>query len=332
MKKFKLFLLPYCLLMLSAANLNVFASEHMLVPGGNTIGITVSTNGLTVINTAEFSDENGILCSPAKEAGLRGGDIILKINGCEVNSVAELEKSTDKSESLDVLYKRDGYEHTTKITPKRDLTDGKFRIGIWIKDSASGIGTMTYYDPTSGNFGALGHGICSTNEDLIEIRGGEILKAEITSIRRGEKGAPGELIGIFGDKKDIIGNVEKNTADGVFGHTKSKKSENLVEVAERCEVKEGAATILCNVESEAVREYSVKIVKINDDEESSKGMIIKITDSDLLEKTGGIVRGMSGSPILQNGKLVGAVTHVFVNDPTRGYGIFIENMLKEAEK
>ena len=334
MKKISNFFKPYCvvLLLLSLINVSAYAEERLLVPVGRTIGVTVNIKGVSVINTAGFEEEGGGSCSPAAEAGISGGDTILKINGKEVTSVKTLEKLTDGENEVAVVYEHNGKEIQTTVKPKKDVSDGKYRIGVWIKDSASGIGTMTYYDPNTGNFGALGHGICDSNGSLINISGGNALEAEITSIRRGEKGAPGELIGVFSEGNNKIGSIDKNTDEGIFGRLNRDKleSDKAISVAERDEVHEGDASVMCNVEGDDVCEYSVSIIKINDDENSSKGMIVKVTDPRLIEKTGGIVQGMSGSPLIQDGKFVGAITHVFVNNPTRGYAVFMDKMTSAA--
>lgn len=313
-----------------------YAQKRLLVPVGKTVGVTVNMHGISVVNTAEFETADGRNISPAKEAGICAGDVILKINGKDVCSSAELVKLTEKSgdNSICLTVRRDEKEFETEIKPEKEMSDGVYKLGVWIKDSSSGIGTLTYYDPETLRFGALGHGICN-DELLTDINGGEILNAEVASLRRGEKGAPGELIGVFTEKENALGEIFSNTDCGIFGKLDKKpefSDEAPIETASREEVTTGEATILSNVEGDEIAEYSVEIVKINKDESSLRGMIIRITDDRLIEKTGGILQGMSGSPIIQNGKLIGAVTHVFVNDPTRGYGIFIENMLAEAEK
>ena len=206
-----------------------------------------------------------------------------------------------------VVYEHNGKEMQTTVKPKKDVSDGKYRIGVWIKDSASGIGTMTYYDPNTGNFGALGHGICDSNGSLINISGGNALESEITSIRRGEKGAPGELIGVFSEGNNKIGSIDKNTDEGIFGRLNRDKleSDKAISVAERDEVHEGDASVMCNVEGDEVCEYSVSIIKINDDENSSKGMIVKVTDPRLIEKTGELFKVCRLSALIQDGKFVG---------------------------
>lgn len=326
-----------CLLLVSvfALSLTVFAQN--LIPCGKTVGITVTTKGVRVIDTAEFKDADGNTASPAADAGIVSGDILLSINGKDILSSTSLAELTDKfgDKKLNLVYLRGGEEKSVSVNAKNS-EDGHYRLGVWIKDFESGIGTLTYINPETKEFGALGHGICYTENEISDISGGSILNAQITSVKRGERGVPGELMGIFADNSTVLGEVTENTERGIFGKANdnllSEFSDNIVETAERYEVVEGDATVLSNVEGSEVCEYEARIVKINDDETNTKGLIIKITDKKLLEKTGGIVQGMSGSPILQNGKLVGAVTHVFVNDPTRGYGIFIENMLAEKDK
>jgi stage IV sporulation protein B len=222
------------------------------------------------------------------------------------------------------------------VTPKVSQSDGSFKIGAWVKDAASGIGTLTFYDPDSKSFAALGHGICDTETgELLTIGNGQILASSIVSIDKGEKGIPGELNGIFKDDSPILGEIKSNNNCGIFGTSESDllSTANRIPVAARDEVKPGSAYILANIEGNKIEKFNIEIIRIMPKAISSqKGMIIRITDEKLISKTGGIVQGMSGSPILQNGRIVGAVTHVFVNDPTRGYGIFIENMLAEAEK
>ena len=324
------------LFIIFAVEPRAYADEKTLIPVGTTVGITVSIKGVSVINTADFEGADGKLCSPAKDAGIQPGDRITKIDGREITSARELEKISgeSKGKEITVEYDRSGNRAETKVKPETDVSDNKVRMGIWIKDSASGIGTMTFIDPKSGKFGALGHGICETDGAVVPIGGGRISNAEITSVQKGEKGVPGELVGIFSEDEQACGEVEMNTDNGIFGNiAPSMLAEfegRAVPVANRDEVSEGEATVLSNIEGNKIREYSAEIVKINDDKDASKGMIVKITDSELIEKTGGIVRGMSGSPIIQNGKLVGAITHVFINNPVRGYGIFIEKMLNAA--
>ena len=322
-----------CLILISVYVLNLTVFAQKLIPCGRTVGITVTIKGVRVIDTAEFKDKSGNISSPAAEAGIIAGDILVSINGKNISSSNSLAELTEQfgGKKMNLVFLRNGEEKSVTINAKNS-EDGRYRLGVWIKDSESGIGTLTYINPETKEFGALGHGICHTENEISDISGGSILNAQITSVKRGERGVPGELMGIFADDSKVLGEVTENTERGIFGKADeillNECSNDAVETADRSEVFEGNATVLSNVEGSEVCEYEAKITRINDDETNTKGLIIKIVDKRLLEKTGGIVQGMSGSPILQNGKLVGAVTHVFVNDPTRGYGIFIDNMLK----
>ncbi len=312
-----------------------YGESKALIPVGKTIGITASLDGICVVNTAEFKSKDGNMCCPSKDAGILPGDKIIGINENEIESAKDLENILNNANSNEMTIKimRNGNEKDLKVYAEKSAQSDSYKLGLWIKDSCSGIGTLTYYDPETRNFGALGHGICDTDNNLILITSGKLLNAEITSVKRGEKGSPGELIGVFSEKDDELGSITSNSSCGINGKLKvSPDNKSKMQTAEYNEIYEGSATILSNIEKNTIEEYSAEIIKINKDIESEKSFVIKITDKRLLEKTGGIVRGMSGSPIIQNGKLVGAVTHVFVNDPTRGYGIFIENMLAETEK
>ncbi len=315
-----------------------FAYDGTLIPIGETVGITVKSGNLRILDTTDFEGEDGNAHCPASDAGICSGDIIISINGREIASAEELEEMTDSSKGkpISVKVKRNNKEIDFSVTPIKSADEDRYRMGLWIKDSSSGIGTLTFYNEETGEFAALGHGICDETDVVTDIKSGNIYETEITSIAKGEKGIPGELMAIFSENGKTLGKVHKNTNRGIFGTFSEKyeiKSPQCeMPVTSREEVEEGDATILSNIEGNKIEEYSVQIAKINKDENDDKCMIIKVTDERLLSKTGGIVRGMSGSPIIQNGRIVGAVTHVFVNDPTRGYGIFIENMLTEAEK
>ena len=314
------------------------AYAQSVIPIGKTVGITVTLSGVIVVNTAEFENMDGESCSPAEDAGIKSGDIILNINGIDITSAKALENATDTAQNAEMLVtiERSGEKKQLKLTPQISSADNKYKLGIWIKDSSSGIGTLTCYDPRDMTFVGLGHGISDFEENLTKITAGNVLQAHIASIKRGEKGEPGELIGVFSEDSTKLGAIFENNTTGIKGKLSDNASAYsdfpLTEVGSCDEVTEGGITILSNIEGNHSEEYKAEILKINNDKSSERSMVIKITDERLIEKTGGIVRGMSGSPILQNGKIVGAVTHVFVNDPTRGYGIFIENMLAEAEK
>ena len=312
-------------------------SEELLVPIGQTVGVTMNMKGITVVDIADIESCDGSFLAPAKQGGIRVGDFIESVNGKLVSSVKDFEELIANSEDeVEIVVRRDDKKKTFSVKPVLSSQDNKYRLGVWVKDAVSGIGTITYLNPETGEFGGLGHGIAENeNGDVIEISDGEVLDARVVSIQKGGKGQPGELVGIFTEEDEVLGHISENTAVGIKGEVSGNCFEQICEampVAKREEVKTGKAEIVSNIEEGKIEKFEVEIQKINRDTDNPKGMVIKVTDKKLLEKTGGIVQGMSGSPIIQNGKLIGAVTHVFVNDPTRGYGIFIENMLDEAKK
>ena len=314
---------------------SVFAEGRTLVPVGQTVGVTLDMEGVTIVDTADVESYDGKRYAPAKEAGLKAGDVVEEINGTVIKSAQQLEELVnDQGEStLEVKAKRQGEEKQFQVQAALSSADGHYRMGVWIKDAASGIGTVTYFDPQTREFGALGHGISENpDQEAIPIQGGSILKATVVSIQKGGKGQPGELVGVFTEGKEKLGSIASNTVVGLRGSLDAKAELDTimepVPVADRSEAQEGPAEILSNIEGNKVDTFSIEIQKINKDADNTKGMVVKVTDPRLLEKTGGIVQGMSGSPILQNGKLICAVTHVFLNDPTRGYGIFMDLMLR----
>lgn len=314
----------------------VFADECMLVPVGRTVGVTLKLDGVAVSDTAAVKGYDNKSYTPAADAGIKSGDVIKRINGTEIDDVDAFETVVNEQGDmpLKVEYTENGVEKTTDVNAVLSAEDGFYRVGVWIKDAVSGIGTVTYYNPQTREFGALGHEIAETQTSgAVRLSGGEILRAEVVAVQKGERGNPGELIGVFSEGEGKLGSVSSNSSVGLKGTAESNAFESetgaAIPTAQRDEVCEGEAEIAANVENNKTEKYSVEIQKINKDTDNEKGMIIKVTDQRLLDKTGGIVRGMSGCPIIQNGKLVGAVTHVLVNDPTRGYGIFIENMLAE---
>lgn len=311
--------------------------EKFLIPGGQIIGVTLSCDGVLVTGVSEIFSGDGTFSSPAEEAGIKSGDIITKIDGKDIGCVDDLKniiKNTNADEHLVTLFRGEKML-SLKLSPAKNISSEMPCLGMWVKDAASGVGTLTFFDPENGHFAALGHGILNSETgEVLPIDDGKILNAKIVEIKKGEKGIPGEIKGSFSES-DVLGKVEKNNSFGLFGKSENQKlSENApLLVGKRCDVKKGKAYIYTTVDSDVPEKYEIEIIKFsNSDDVKTKGIVIRITDSRLLEKTGGIVQGMSGSPIIQDGKLVGAVTHVFVNDPTRGYGIFIENMLSEAEK
>ena len=290
--------------------------------GGVPFGIKFATKGATVMG---FEDE---CLNPAYRAGLRLHDIITKVNGKEISSASEISAAVENGREVELTCLRAGKEYKIKFKPKYSESDKKYTVGLWLKDSGAGIGTITYV-MEDGSFGGLGHGICESETGaLTPIANGSVLGVTINGLAKGQRGVPGELKGYFNSSK--IGALYKNTEVGVFGalaEIPEAVKGKLYSLGLKDELKEGKATIICTLDDNERREYSIEIYNINRNAQGNKCFSIKITDPELLSKTGGIVQGMSGSPIIQNGKLVGAVTHVLINDPTSGYGIFIENML-----
>lgn len=313
------------------------SEQTKVIPGGKSIGVTLSTDGVMVTGFSEIPLYNGEQVSPAKDAGIKAGDIIKFFNDQPIGSVSELSEAIKKSNtaSCPVTLSRDNKTIKTTVLPKLSAEDGQMKIGAWVKDAASGIGTITFYNPETKFFAALGHGICDGNSGkVLDVSNGEILSSTIVSVDKGKKGSPGELNGVFSESSKCLGHINLNHSGGICGTVADELnlSHQPIFIATKEEVKTGSAYILANVEGNQTERFDIEIIRIvSTKDTSSKNMIIKITDSRLLEKTGGIVQGMSGCPIIQNEKLVGAVTHVFVNDPTRGYGIFIENMLARTK-
>ncbi len=296
----------------------------MLVPCGTPFGIKLRTEGVMAVTVTKDS--------PAEKAGIREGDIIVSVNGERVSSNSALSSAIQLfPESCEIILRRGDSEQLTTAVPYKDC--GIYKIGLWVRDSAAGLGTMTYYDPLSRCYGGLGHPVSDvTTGELMPLGSGEITAADINGVVRGAAGAPGELCGtLLSDR--TIGTLEQNTRCGIFGRAEQAPCDGeAVPMAFRQEVTTGDAVILATVEGSTTQQYSIRIEHINlCDMDSSKSMVIRITDERLLDKTGGIVCGMSGSPILQNGRLVGAVTHVFLNDPEKGYAVFAETMLQMAE-
>ena len=311
------------------------AEAATVIPVGRAVGIRLSSDGVVVIGTADVVTADGKV-NPARDCGLREGDVITHINGEEMDTIADVTGLLQELEGASMSIRALRDERELRLTAQGVFcpTEGCYKLGALIRDSMAGIGTVTFYCPESGQFGALGHGINDPDTTrLIPMESGEILPASVTGVRRGEAGAPGQLRGAF-DGEHVLGSLSANTGVGIFGQLDSTDwvTGEAMETAQRNQVSAGNAVILSNVSGDTVEEYSVRIRKVYPASDSGGGrdFLIEVTDPRLLETTGGIVQGMSGSPIIQDGKLVGAVTHVLVNDPTRGYGIFIENMLDAA--
>lgn len=311
--------------MLIAALLCTAALAQQLVPGGQAIGISMSTDGVVISGFAPVSTQEGEK-SPAEEAGLKAGDIIVKLGAVDISSAEDFVKAvqTLDGEKISVTYERGGKLRQTGVQPA-ESTDGSFRLGIWLRDGVTGVGTLTFYDPATGVYGALGHGISDAQTGcVLPLAQGSIYSTKIVAVVPGEVGRPGELSGCT-DEQTSLGDIRVNCAQGIYG-VGEFDSENCVETGR---IKVGAATILSTVSGDEIREYSIEINRVFEND----GLVtvaLTVTDEELLGISGGIVQGMSGSPIMQDGKLVGAVTHVFVNDPGSGYGISIQDMLKAA--
>lgn len=306
--------------------------EQEIYVSGSTIGIYMETEGVLVIDTGEIEDQNGEMKEPAKNL-VRQGDYIVSFNGEKISTKRELINDIAglDGEEVTLEVKREGESVPVSVTPVKD-TKGDYKLGIWVRDDTQGIGTLTYVDQ-NGRYGALGHGISDIDTaQLLNIRNGALYKAQILAINKGSKGNPGELAGFIRyDDRNILGSIEINSKNGIYGQFYKGAEDGItlkkMPVAYKQDVKTGEASVLCNVDGE-VREYQAEIKRIDlNHKDTNKSFVIQITDEKLLEKTGGIVQGLSGSPVLQNGKMVGAITHVFVQDSTSGYGIFIENML-----
>jgi len=313
--------------------------DFRVLPGGQSIGVKLNTVGVLVVGHHLINTANGKK-SPGEIAGIKVGDIITEINGSKIEKMTDVapfvQSAGQDGKPLDLVISRESGKFTTKLTPLKDKGENTYKLGLYIRDSAAGIGTMTFVHPQSKKYGALGHVISDMDtKKPIVVEDGQIVRSTVTSIEKGSNGDPGEKLARFSSDHEIVGNIQKNSPFGIFGELNRELKNGILDkplpIALSDQVKEGPAKILTVVDSDQVEEFDIEIVStIPQKFPATKGMVIKVTDPKLLEKTGGIVQGMSGSPIIQNGKLVGAVTHVFVNDPTSGYGVHIEWMLNEA--
>ncbi len=307
-----------------------------VIPGGHSVGVQLHTSGVVIAGFSEI-ETNGGKKSPAKESGLQVGDIIIRLNQTKIENMSEfislMERLPDQ-EPVELMIKRKENIFPVHIQPQK--SDDQVRLGLFIKDATAGIGTMTFYDPVSKKYGALGHRITDQHSKKpMDIYNGKIVPSQVTSINKGENGVPGEKKARFSMKETSLGTIQKNSDFGIFGKIKQPtelfENEERIPVASSDEVKKGKAQIQTVVKDDIVETFDIEIVSTQPSQKAkTKGMIIKITDERLLNETGGIVQGMSGSPIIQDGKLVGAVTHVFLNDSSSGYGVHVEWMLNEA--
>ncbi len=303
--------------------------EPILIPCGTPFGIKLITDGVIVVEVSSFESENGF-SAPAYEAGIKTGDIIKTINGKNIQSnedIAEIISSAD-GKLLQFSIIRDNKSQTITVTPQLCTTDNSYRVGLWVRDSSAGIGTLTFYNPETKTFAGLGHPVCDVDTgEILPLLKGEVVDVTINGVKKGKAGNPGELLGSF-TSNSAIGTLDVNSINGLYGHLTTEEFENQgIPLGMRQEIKTGKAYIYATVAGDKPERYEITIEKIDYDElNECKNMVIRVTDKELLEKTGGIVQGMSGSPIIQNDKLVGAVTHVFVNNPTKGYAIFADTM------
>ena len=310
-----------------------------VIPVGNIAGVKLYTNGVLVVGMSEIEGEDNKSYKPYENSGIEEGDTIVKVNDTTIYSTDDLIENINlsKGEQLQIQYIHDEETKECSITPVK-TDEEEYKLGLWVRDSAAGVGTVTFYEPSTQKFGALGHGITDIDTgELLNIASGEFVTADILNIKKGEDGNPGKIQGTV-DGQETIGEISKNTEFGIYGKIEDLSSLNIdaskeMEVALRDEIQLGKATILCSLDNETVQEYEIEITKIyKENNYDNKSMEIKVTDERLIEKTGGIIQGMSGSPIIQNGKFVGAVTHVLVNSATEGYAVFGDLMIKQSKE
>ena len=299
--------------------------------GGMSAGFTLKAGGVQIVGTCEVMTDTGV-CAPAAKSGLRAGDKIVKVAGISVETITELNEIIEKNKEKEVIVDitRNGTAMQVRLSPVKDKLNKKYKIGILARDSVSGIGTVTYINPENGRFAALGHSVVGENKKELAISDGKVYECNIIGVSKGVRGRAGELRGAFLSDKNF-GNADKLCTCGIFGQINTDFSYNGLQkvVADSSTVLPGVAYIYSTINGTIPERYEIEIVKVDKNNRENKNFVVKISDETLLEETGGIVQGMSGSPILQNGKMVGAITHVFLNDPTRGYGIDITKMLNE---
>lgn len=320
----------------SAVNVPVVA-ERVLVPGGQSVGVKMDVRGVLIVGLEEIEGKDGETVNPGLLSGLQIGDIIMEINGTPVYRADEVQSIVNEIKgNVKLKVKRNDNVIDINIAPVKSGEDGLYKLGVWVKDKTAGIGTLTYYDPTNSTFGALGHGIVDPETNsILSVESGVLLESQVQEIQEGKSGEPGEIKGIFYHSNDPLGSLERNSQFGVFGLAyhpiENPLYDKPIAVGTKEQVELGKAYILSTLSNNEIKRFEIEIEKIEkQDSPADKSMVIRVTDEKLLEESGGIVQGMSGSPIIQNDRIIGAVTHVFVNDPQRGYGIFIEWMLEES--
>ena len=315
----------FCLLTFCGESIYAQASEEKVYLGGFTAGFNIKSRGADIVGMSDVITDMGVI-SPAKDSGITVGDRLLNIDNTEINSSKDIEKALENNngEKVVVIVNRKGEKIVKEVMPAKDL-QGTYRLGLFIRDNLNGIGTMTFIKQ-NGEFMALGHPIVDENNNLCDIVSGNLYRCSIIGVNKGVRGKAGELKGIF-IKDDAIGCVTENLEQGLRGKMNKNYNYGSLKEVSLGEVSVGDAKMVTSIDGVEPKEYSISIVKADNGSKTTKNFVVKITDERLLKEAGGIVQGMSGSPVIQNGKLVGAVTHVFLNDPTRGYGICIGNML-----
>lgn len=312
-------------------------NDNKIYAGGNSVGLSLKSKGVVIVGSNFIVTKNGNV-NPFKNSKLNIGDIITHINNKEINNVSDISKILENyshGDELILTVKRAGEVFETGITPAKDVQTNNYKLGIWIRDDAVGVGTLTFVNDETNRFGCLGHSISDVDTGQeFEVSGGEIYKSTVVGVKPGKRGAPGEILGLFVQGRNEQGTIDKNCTYGVYGYLNENsefiEGKTMMPMGGRLTAKPGKAQILTCINGTDIKPYDIEIIKTNYQNNSSdKSMVLKVTDKELLEKTGGIVQGMSGSPIIQNGKLIGAVTHVFVNDPTKGFGLYLDWMLCE---
>ena len=327
--------------LLPLREVNIEISDDLrLYPGGQAVGVALHTKGVLVVGTSDLTGAN----SPARLAGIKPGDIIMEADGRSIESTDDLTAivSAYGASPLPLTVLRGESTLSLTLQAKRDGQSGEYRIGAWVRDSTAGVGTMSFYGELEKGqgvcYGALGHAITDADtQQVLTVGAGEVMLADVVDVRKGQAGHPGELKGSFLREARVLGSIRRNNIYGIYGTLKKAQEHPIypegLPIGRRDAVHEGAATILCTVDAEGMKEYDVQITQVTrQSSPAQRSMVIKVTDEELLEKTGGIVQGMSGSPIIQDGRLIGAITHVFVNQPDMGYGLYIEWMLAQAQQ
>ena len=322
---------------LKTVNVDVIPTATV-IPLGQAIGMKLYTKGVLVVGMSEIDSSENVKVKPYENSGIETGDSIIAVNNNVIENTDDLIDKINNSngERVDIKYSKNNEVLETSITPAK--TNAGYKIGLWVRDAAAGVGTLTFYEPSTNSFMSLGHGIADIDtEDIVEISNGELVTANILSIVKGKKDCPGEIRGTI-TSGTTVGKIYKNTNFGVFGLITNKISlkesnYNEVEVAARSEIKEGKATIICQLDNGEPKEFEIEIEKVYlNNNDNNKSMLIKITDEELLDKTGGIIQGMSGAPVMQDGKLIGAVTNVLVKDPSQGYAVFGDILIKQIRQ